>query len=121
MCIITTLSHLPGKDLPKYYGPWVQTLLNLLGPFHDKWIHLVVYFILGMSAYKAFIGRRTLHFSICTGFGLFDECHQYFVPGRHFDLMDWAANILGITLALLFISVFNKSLKKYWIFPKTFS
>lgn len=117
MGAITILSHLPGRDLPRYYGPWIQAILDMLGPFHDKWVHLVIYFILGMSAYKAFIGRRSLHFAICAGFGLFDECHQYFVPGRQFDLMDWAADILGVALALLFIAAFSKPLQKYWILP----
>ena len=116
MLVITALSHLPGKDLPRYYGPWVQIILDLLGPFHDKWVHLVIYFGLGMSAYKAFIGRRILHFSICAAFGLFDECHQYFVPGRHFDLMDWVADMVGILLALAFIATFHKPLNKYWCF-----
>lgn len=89
----------------------------MLGPFHDKWLHLIAYFVLGMSAYKAFIGRRSLHFAICAIFGLFDECHQYFVPGRHFDLMDWIADIVGVALALVFIATFQKPLARYWVLP----
>ena len=114
MALITVMSHIPGKDLPKIYGPFIQAILDLLGPFHDKWIHLVAYFVLGMTAYKANAGRRFLQLIICGGFGLFDECHQYFVPGRHFDLMDWAADVIGVLLALVFIACFNNQLDQIW-------
>jgi VanZ family protein len=33
-------------------------------------------------------------------FGLSDELHQHFTPGRSMEFMDWVADTLGATLAV---------------------
>jgi len=112
MLAITCLSHLPGRELPRLYGPWVQALINLLGPFGDKWVHICMYFILGLSAFKPLPEKKLQQFLTCIVFGMIDETHQYFVPGRQFDLLDWAADSIGISLALVMVVLFLR-LKKH--------
>ncbi|HEC66041.1 MAG TPA: VanZ family protein [bacterium] len=87
-------------------------------PFIDKFIHLVEYGILGFLFYRALRASRfppkadqplaeakvfilSIIFSIL--YALSDEIHQYFVPGREFDLWDLAADSLGIILAALYL------------------
>lgn len=73
-------------------------------PFKDKLVHAVEYALLGgLCAHAA---RRTwpLHHGVrtmlvgaflATAFGVTDELHQSFVPGRNADLMDIVADALG--------------------------
>ncbi|WDP92254.1 MAG: VanZ family protein [Desulfobacter sp.] len=74
--------------------------------FQDKWLHFTAY------AVMAWLAARTMDmerpgitgirlFLAAAGFailfGLSDEIHQSFVPGRTASLWDWAADILGST------------------------
>jgi VanZ family protein len=78
-------------------------------PFLDKFIHLVEYAILGGLFWRALRTLRTLKpsflftiiFSVL--YALSDEIHQSFVPGRQFDLWDWAADSLGVILVILYL------------------
>lgn len=77
--------------------------------FHDKLLHMGVYFILGLSIIFALhgnftnIGKKKIIILVlligCT-YGFSDEIHQYFIPGRDADLLDWLADIAGIALSL---------------------
>lgn len=81
-------------------------------PGQDKVLHLAAYTLMGYLACCAFATLRILRtiglvclagvlFSVL--FGLGDEWHQTFVPGRHADGWDLAADSLG---ALLGAAVF---------------
>jgi len=78
-------------------------------PFIDKFIHLVEYGILGFLFYRALRASRlakqvfilAIIFSIL--YALSDEIHQYFVPGREFDLWDIAADSLGAILVAVYL------------------
>jgi VanZ family protein len=82
-------------------------------PFLDKWEHLVEYailgFLVGNSLLKRFESKSNKIISIilCAFipaiYGLSDEIHQLFVPGRKFDLMDLLADAIG---ALIGVSIF---------------
>jgi len=73
-------------------------------PYIDKVIHFVVYAILGFLFFRAFRTQRfkeninmvimlsILSSSLC---GMSDEVHQYFVPHRDADLMDFLADVMG--------------------------
>jgi len=43
-----------------------------------------------------------------TLYGLTDEIHQYFVPGRTFEFLDIGMDFLGAILALIVLSMYNK-------------
>ena len=78
-------------------------------PLVDKFIHLVEYGILGFLFYRALrvskLARRVFLLAIIFSilYALSDEIHQFFVPGRKFDLWDLAADSLGIVLVALYL------------------
>jgi VanZ family protein len=50
---------------------------------------------------RALISARAfLAIVIVSIFGLSDELHQHFTPGRSMEFMDWVADTLGATLAV---------------------
>jgi len=46
-------------------------------------------------------------------YGLSDELHQGFVPGRHAKLSDWLADLFGVGLGILAIAVWRR-LRARW-------
>ena len=76
----------------------------------DKLLHLVEYYILGYLLMRAFI-TSDVHFlaaspvaaAILVGsaYGLSDELHQVFVPGRDSSLLDFLFDAAGVALAAL--------------------
>lgn len=79
----------------------------------DKLLHLVFYTLYGIFLSRAFYNQdyfirlrdSCLLVSVAFGilYGLSDEFHQYFVPGRDMDFWDFVADSLGvISGALLF-------------------
>ena len=87
----------------------------------DKFLHFFVYGILGMliargmlAAKSKLLNDKYLLFTLLFGFlfGLSDEVHQYFVPGRHADFFDWLADCLGILVfAWLYPKFIHKKVK----------
>ncbi len=82
--------------------PSPQTVPDV--PHMDKFLHFVVYGILGILFFRAYSTLRiknnvnlTIIFSILSSglYGISDELHQYFVPYREAELMDALANLLG--------------------------
>jgi VanZ family protein len=66
------------------------------------------YFIMGIFAWRGFISfvkkplnNAILSFVFCALFGFSDEWHQFFVPGRHCDILDWYADMTGAAIAML--------------------
>lgn len=75
--------------------------------FSDKILHFTVFGILGMLMARGLRNAKNrivndnyflISLLICTLYGIFDEIHQYFVPGRHFSLWDWIADMLGVII-----------------------
>lgn len=86
-------------------GGW---LLGLF-PYADKVIHAVAYGILALLLYGA--TRRTWLAVLLTSlYGITDEIHQHFVPGRSADGFDWLADTVGATLAVLLLGLFVRFL-----------
>lgn len=87
-------------------------------PFADKFLHMMGYALLGALFYRAygslwFGGKhwRVALFSVLSAgfYGISDEIHQYFVPGRSADVMDAAADFVGAALGvLIYMGLFNK-------------
>jgi VanZ family protein len=97
LCIaIYVQSCLPAFDV----GPHFQ--------FKDKLLHAIVYGLLAALFFRAYHAGgdcrkpmlATLVLSVCfaTLYGISDEIHQAFVPGRHLDGMDAVANFIGSVL-----------------------
>jgi VanZ family protein len=70
-------------------------------PYGDKVGHFVLYAVLGacLSFGRARSGWALPHalvLAVGALYGLSDEWHQMFVPGRTPDLADWVADVAGL-------------------------
>jgi len=89
--LIYYLSDQPGLDITPLF------------PQQDKVLHLAAYGVLGffaMGSCKAGGCRhRVAHYwlvvTLVGVYGVLDEFHQYFVPGRNSDVLDVLADIIG--------------------------
>ena len=77
---------------------------------NDKLMHFIEFVILGLLLAWASVRSwqwskpiMQLLLAIVVGMTLaaLDEFHQSFVPGRHSDITDWLADVLGITAGAL--------------------
>jgi len=109
--LIFILTSIPGRSIPKIIA------------VSDKIKHLAAYFVLAfllnftlliqnkypLSAKKAAI----FTFLITLLYGLFDEIHQLFIPGRFFDWWDFVADLIGSLLGIVLVKIilyyYNKS------------
>jgi len=53
-------------------------------------------------------------FLLTTLYGLFDEIHQLFIPGRAFDWYDFVADVIGGFLGIVLVKIilYNYSINK---------
>lgn len=77
-------------------------------------MHIAEYAPFGFLTVKAFMPATTIGFAASMAFSMAyaatDEIHQAFVPGRDANLMDWIADIAGISLSFVFY--YYKSFKR---------
>ncbi len=67
----------------------------------DKVVHFSVYGLLGTLVLRALGGQRWGWAIVAVSlFGVSDEIHQHFTPGRSTELADWVADTLGATVAV---------------------
>lgn len=101
---LSSLSH-PSSHFPSF-----------LSELNDKLAHGVEYGILGVLIYRALhnttrnIGNIYVAIICTVAFGMSDEMHQWFVPGRQADTWDLLADALGATV---FIVTWVFMTKKY--------
>ena len=97
-----------------FYSCLSQPALVLQILHADKLLHLVEYAILGYliarAAKNSANSGLSAHFrifavTVALVYGLSDEFHQYFVPGRHTEALDIMADGLGAFLGQLFLRV----------------
>lgn len=99
--IIYFLSAIPSSQLRFKFPPGT-----------DKVVHAVIYFVLCWLARRAFYHQNSFPmlrnssfmgaFIFSVVYGLLDEYHQKFVPGRDADFYDLLANAGG---ALLYVAI----------------
>ncbi len=91
----------------------------LPGGVSDKTAHFWVYGVLGLLTYRALaadtlagltIPRAVLSVLIALAYGISDEFHQSFVPGRSPDVFDVIADTAGAAGAVLVLLVAG-----YWL------
>ena len=103
--ILLVLTSIPSEGTPTF-------------GIGDKFEHLIAYFVLSIllqltfhfqNKYKILNVRHAFYTLVIACFyGIFDEIHQYFIPGRYFDLLDLLANFIGIVIAVSLTSYFIK-------------
>jgi len=115
MGTIFWLSHQPGDsfNLPRL-------------PEIDKLCHMVVYSVLAVTVLFAFGRQRRnrrprlvvlLTVLFCLFYGISDEFHQSFVPGRSVSALDVLADCLGALLTGLLWLRWRKRRTSAWCLP----
>lgn len=110
--IIFIATTIPVDTMPKLFNA------------QDKIEHFTAYFILEILLAFTFhfqnknetVKRNPIFFSILVLiiYAAFDEIHQYFIPGRYADVLDWVADVIGGLLAIIFVKWFlTKSSSQY--------
>lgn len=79
----------------------------------DKFLHFAAYFCLGIllnlslifQNKYSFLKRKSTWYTIFIGaiYGIIDEIHQHYIPGRSMEFLDFAADFLGLVLAGVFL------------------
>ncbi|NHZ69804.1 MAG: VanZ family protein [Thermotogales bacterium] len=100
MGVLFYLSHQPTLHTPMLFSG------------QDKLFHATAYGILGFlllgSRTPAAQGFTNIQVRgsiiIASLYGISDEFHQYFVPGRNTDVWDWVADTLGAVVAITLLA-----------------
>ena len=87
MAAIFALSSLPGSEVG-IPAPW------------DKLAHFTEYALLGFLLGRG-TGNVPLAFALAALYGVSDEVHQAFVPGREASVFDWLADAAGALIGAL--------------------
>ena len=91
-----------------FAGSSFPHLPDIPGGFSDKTAHVTEYAVLGLLLARALAGPRWLSITfpcvagavvVAALYGVSDECHQLFVPGREFDVHDMMADATGASIA----------------------
>lgn len=102
--IVALLTLLPGKDVPEVH--WFDNIFQF-----DKLVHAVLFgglaFLFSVPYFRARlpVKHKTNAFIritlACIIWGITVEFIQkFFIPGRDFELMDWAADTIGALISL---------------------
>ena len=109
MAVIFYMSHQPGEALDENVMVWVQTLFPVIRDLNFG--HFIASFILALFVYLALGAKwlnwrgRLLTVLICVLYGVTDEYHQSFIPGRSPDLLDLRNDGIGALIAMLLVSL----------------
>lgn len=72
----------------------------------DKLIHFLVFGLLATAIFRVLpkvwkdSTRSVLAISLTAVFGLYDELHQSYTPGRFMEIDDWIADVSGAIVAV---------------------
>ncbi|HDS45793.1 MAG TPA: DUF1616 domain-containing protein [Methanomicrobia archaeon] len=137
---LSSRSTLPGLDEFAFLYGLVDYLKEvglevLMYPFYvaylypDKIAHVLLYLVFGLLLHLAFrtsrsvmVSTRPALFAVLAGllFGVTDELHQFFVPGRSMSALDLGADLTGLLLAqvLIFFVGLLRFLKGEHLLPR---
>jgi VanZ family protein len=109
MAGIYWLSSIPGEADPE--NVLLSGIILWTPPAIQNLAHIPLFAVLAWLWYRslgAWIKNDRLLFSaaflLATGFGILDEWHQLYVPGRYASLTDIALNTLGAAFTVWLIS-----------------
>lgn len=125
MSVIFYFSHQPGKESTQVSG-WITNLLDNVADFLNlnitgyhlhllvrKGAHFTEFAILGILLFVAIYSTRKKLLSsfiaaLTAGalYGVIDEVHQYFIPGRSCQIGDMLIDASGVLFAVLLCGSF---------------
>jgi len=105
MGVLYWLSSLPGTPLPD--DPPLYAVFHWVPPSVQKALHVLAYAALAwawcwtLGAWLRVPAARAIGAcAIASAYGVFDEWHQSFVPGRYASLTDVMIDIAGVVLGI---------------------
>lgn len=123
-----------NSSLSKFFFYWLPILLYCLlifiqssfpasehvpdFDFSDKLLHVGAYAVLGFLLYRAFSAMNNgatiarlmlLSIFLSTLYGASDEIHQYFVPSRSAEFLDFTADFIGSIIGVMAASTIFKN------------
>ena len=107
MALLFFFSHQPSLPAPMLFSG------------QDKLLHAAVYALLGTLLLTAqtrpaqgYRWRQVfISALIASLYGLGDEIHQYFIPGRNSDVLDWVADSAGALFAASLLAWLSRKRK----------
>ena len=107
MALLFYLSHQPALHTPMLFSA------------QDKVLHAGVYALLGLLLLTAqprpaqgYSWKQvSISVLIASLYGLSDEIHQHFVPGRNSDVLDWIADSVGALIAVSLLAWVDRKRK----------
>jgi VanZ family protein len=120
--IVAILTLMPGKDVPEV--GWMDNIPNF-----DKFVHACLFggltFLFCLPYLKSSFSKKQkinhfIRIALASSmWGITVEFLQkYFIPGRDFELLDWAADSVGALIALWLSFRILKYLEKKDMFEK---
>lgn len=105
--LLFAASSIPSEEFPR---------LSIFS--QDKLLHISAYFGFGLVLYRAIMYQQRflwlkqhakLAVIVCAAlYAVSDEFHQSFVPGRSMDHWDLVADVLGATILVLAVTVYQR-------------
>lgn len=97
-----------------------RRLIDDINSTGREYMHGVVFLLLGLLVLNAVrlsgvkgIKALTISLAACAAYGLADEVHQVFVPGRAFQLSDFFMDMLGGTIGIFCMElIYQKATKR---------
>lgn len=108
--VLFILTSIPTDSLPNLFG--ISDKLEHLGAY------LILSFILTLTIYLREKNDLINKYYLISGmlisiiYGVFDEIHQYFIPGRYCEFYDFIANVLGSIIGSLLVFYMLKYMKR---------
>jgi VanZ family protein len=113
--VVDTAVKVTKVELPE---PEKMKLVDRINSVAREYMHGVVFLVLGLLAQNAVTkeGARgmkavAIALAICVFYGLTDEIHQLFVPGRAFQASDLVMDSIGSIIGILLICVLKNRLQ----------
>ena len=106
MALLFYLSHQPSLETPMLFSG------------QDKVVHAAAYGVLGLLLLAAQplqaqgYSRQQAGISVLIAslYGLSDEIHQHFIPGRSSEVLDWVADTVGALIAASLLAWLSRAL-----------
>ncbi len=104
MALIFYLSSSPppqaARDVPVFFD------IKLIHIMEYALLNFLIFFAIDKTSDIPFLWKAVYSVAVTMMYGLTDELHQVFVPGRSGRLIDIAANLIGCAAAQACIAVF---------------
>lgn len=100
---ISDYSVVPG--VAEDHGDILSSLVHILSYLILCFLFIKSFIVSGIDKNKAIV----YGFLLTIGYGVTDEWHQFFVPGREMHFGDWLLDVIG---ALIVVSFYKYKIKK---------